>query len=81
MKKKILSQLFIVSFAFAGLFLVVQNVKADPVSPPGDHGIPNCPGGSCTFYDANFNTTCTACCSSLDRPVCNTYGCECKERF
>ncbi|MFW5760635.1 MAG: hypothetical protein ACOCXH_06630 [Cyclobacteriaceae bacterium] len=36
MKKKILSQLFIVSFTFAGLFLVVQNVKADPVSPPGN---------------------------------------------
>ncbi|MFW5760631.1 MAG: hypothetical protein ACOCXH_06610 [Cyclobacteriaceae bacterium] len=37
MKKKILSQLFIVSFAFAGLFLVGNNVRGVE-NPPGDSG-------------------------------------------
>ena len=41
MKKKILTQLFIVSFAFAGLFLVGNNVFGVE-DPPGHGG----PGGS-----------------------------------
>ncbi|MFN3554474.1 MAG: hypothetical protein ACK4VN_00765 [Bacteroidales bacterium] len=59
MKKKILSQLMILSFAFAGLFLVGNNVFADPavLMPPDDQsggaGI-ICPGTDRNWGDCMF---------------------------
>jgi len=49
MKKKILSQLMILSFAFAGLFLVGNNVFADPTVEHGDDEEPG-GGNTATCY-------------------------------
>jgi hypothetical protein len=48
MKKKILSQLMILSFAFAGLFLVANNLMADNTGEHDEGDIP--PAITCHQY-------------------------------
>lgn len=66
MKRKILSQLFIVSFAFVGLFLVGNNVRGVE-NPPGSAPAP---GWSCSV-SVNCSDGGSVACTGVDK----TQGC------